>query len=90
MRIRHTGTSTGPGDESPCGRSPVEWWFLQGAYTDATAGERRFMASLILQRAPDPPSRPAAGAMLLIGVLASLGPARRGLRIDPTEALRSQ
>jgi ABC-type antimicrobial peptide transport system permease subunit len=27
--------------------------------------------------------------MLLIGVLASLGPARRGLRIDPTEALRS-
>jgi predicted permease len=27
--------------------------------------------------------------MLLVGVLASLGPARRGLRIDPTEALRS-
>jgi ABC-type antimicrobial peptide transport system permease subunit len=32
---------------------------------------------------------PAAAAfMLLVGVLASLGPARRGLRIDPTEALR--
>jgi ABC-type antimicrobial peptide transport system permease subunit len=28
--------------------------------------------------------------MLGIGVLASLGPARRGLRIDPTEALRSE
>ena len=69
MRIRHTGTSTGPGDESPCGRSPVEWWFLQGAYTGATAGERRFMASLIVQRAPAPQPAPAAGSMLLIGVL---------------------
>jgi putative ABC transport system permease protein len=28
--------------------------------------------------------------MLIVGVLASLGPARRGLRIDPTEALRSE
>jgi putative ABC transport system permease protein len=32
----------------------------------------------------------AAGFMLFVGVLASLGPARRGLRIDPTEALRSE
>ena len=32
----------------------------------------------------------AAVFMLLVGVLASLGPARRGLRIDPTEALRSE
>ena len=32
----------------------------------------------------------AAALMLLVGVLASLGPARRGLRIDPTEALRSE
>jgi putative ABC transport system permease protein len=32
----------------------------------------------------------AAACMLLIGVLAALGPARRGLRIDPTEALRSE
>ena len=32
----------------------------------------------------------AAAFMLLIGVLAALGPARRGLRIDPTEALRSE
>jgi putative ABC transport system permease protein len=32
----------------------------------------------------------SAAFMLLVGVLASLGPARRGLRIDPTEALRSQ
>jgi putative ABC transport system permease protein len=32
----------------------------------------------------------AATFMLLVGVLASLGPARRGLRIDPTEALRSE
>jgi putative ABC transport system permease protein len=31
----------------------------------------------------------AAVFMLLVGVLAALGPARRGLRIDPTEALRS-
>ena len=38
-----------------------------------------------------PGSLPGAAAfMLLVGVLASLGPARRGLRIDPTEALRSQ
>ncbi len=32
----------------------------------------------------------AASFMLLIGVVAALGPARRGLRIDPTEALRSE
>jgi hypothetical protein len=31
----------------------------------------------------------AAAFMLLVGVLASLGPVRRGVRIDPTEALRS-
>jgi hypothetical protein len=31
-----------------------------------------------------------AAFMLLVGVLASVGPARRGLRIDPTEALRSE
>ena len=28
--------------------------------------------------------------MLFVGILAALGPARRGLRIDPTEALRSE
>jgi predicted permease len=40
---------------------------------------------------PIPGMLPGAAAfMLLVGVLASLGPARRGLRIDPTEALRSQ
>jgi predicted permease len=39
---------------------------------------------------PIPGILPAATAfMLLVGVLASIGPARRGLRIDPTEALRS-
>ena len=32
----------------------------------------------------------AAAFMLLVGGLASLGPARRGLRIDPTQALRSE
>jgi hypothetical protein len=32
----------------------------------------------------------AAAFMLLVGIVASLGPARRGLRIDPTEALRSE
>jgi putative ABC transport system permease protein len=32
----------------------------------------------------------AAAFMLLVGVIASLGPARRGVRIDPTEALRSE
>jgi hypothetical protein len=40
---------------------------------------------------PIPGILPAAAAfMLLVGALASLGPARRGLRIDPTEALRSE
>jgi putative ABC transport system permease protein len=31
----------------------------------------------------------AAALMLLVGILASLVPVRRGLRIDPTESLRS-
>jgi hypothetical protein len=40
---------------------------------------------------PIPGILPAAGAfMLLVGVLAAMGPARRGLRLDPTEALRSE
>ena len=30
----------------------------------------------------------AAGIMVVIGLLAAVGPARRGLRVDPTEALR--
>ena len=32
----------------------------------------------------------AAALMLFVGVLAAVAPARRGLRIDPTEALRSE
>lgn len=40
---------------------------------------------------PIPGILPSAAAfMLLIGVLAALGPARHSLRIDPTEALRSE
>jgi predicted permease len=40
---------------------------------------------------PIPGMLPGAAVFMLgIGVLASLGPARRGLRIDPTEALRSE
>jgi ABC-type antimicrobial peptide transport system permease subunit len=34
---------------------------------------------------------PIFGAvMLVVGLLAALGPARRGLRIQPSEALRAQ
>jgi ABC-type antimicrobial peptide transport system permease subunit len=32
----------------------------------------------------------AAAFMLFVGVLASLGPARRSLRVDPTNALRGE
>ncbi len=40
---------------------------------------------------PIPGSIPGAAAfMLVVGVLAALGPARRGLRVDPTEALRGE
>lgn len=40
---------------------------------------------------PIPGILPGAVAfMLFVGVLAPLGLARRGLRIDPTEALRSE
>jgi ABC-type antimicrobial peptide transport system permease subunit len=40
---------------------------------------------------PIPGVLPATAAfMLLVGIGASVGPARRGLRIDPTEALRSE
>jgi ABC-type antimicrobial peptide transport system permease subunit len=34
---------------------------------------------------------PATAAfMLVVGLLAAAGPARRGLRVDPTEALRAE
>ena len=39
---------------------------------------------------PIPGILPGAAAFMLVGVLASLGPVRRALRIDPTEALRSE
>ncbi|MEX2570186.1 MAG: FtsX-like permease family protein, partial [Gemmatimonadota bacterium] len=32
----------------------------------------------------------AAAIMMLVGLLAALGPARRGLRIEPMEALRAE
>ena len=32
----------------------------------------------------------AALVMVLVGLVATLGPARRGLRIQPTEALRAE
>jgi ABC-type antimicrobial peptide transport system permease subunit len=28
--------------------------------------------------------------MIAVGIVAALGPARRGLRVDPTEALRAE
>jgi ABC-type antimicrobial peptide transport system permease subunit len=31
-----------------------------------------------------------AGIMTVVGLLAAVGPARRGLRIQPTEALRTE
>jgi ABC-type lipoprotein release transport system permease subunit len=31
-----------------------------------------------------------AGVMAVVGMLATVGPARRGLRIQPTEALRAE
>jgi ABC-type lipoprotein release transport system permease subunit len=31
-----------------------------------------------------------AGLMLIVGLLAALGPARRGLAVQPTEALREE
>ena len=52
---------------------------------------RRYVPIEQIGGLPIPGILPGAAAfMLLVGVLASLGPARRGLRIDPTEALRSE
>lgn len=49
--------------------------FVDGAFSE---GAGRFMI-------------PAVSALvLLVGLLATLGPARRGLRVDPTEALRAE
>ena len=31
-----------------------------------------------------------AGVMLVVGLMATFGPARRGLRIEPSEALRAE
>ncbi len=31
-----------------------------------------------------------AGVMFIVGILAALGPARRGLAVQPTEALREE
>jgi ABC-type lipoprotein release transport system permease subunit len=31
-----------------------------------------------------------AGVVLIVGLAAAIGPARRGLRIEPTEALRTE
>jgi ABC-type antimicrobial peptide transport system permease subunit len=32
----------------------------------------------------------AAGVMMAVGLLAAAGPARRGLRVQPTEALKEE
>ena len=33
---------------------------------------------------------PMAIIMIVVGLLASIGPARRGLKVQPTEALRAE
>ena len=69
----------------------LEEWiitFLIGAATLVifVAVMHRYAAGL-----PIPGVLPGAAAcMLFVGVLASWGPARRGLRIDPTDALRGE
>jgi len=51
----------------------------------------RYVPIELIGGLPIPGILPGAAAfMLLVGVVAALGPARRGLRIDPTEALRSE
>jgi predicted permease len=51
----------------------------------------RYMPIAQIGGVPIPGILPGAAAfMLLVGVLASLGPARRGLRIGPAEVLRSE
>jgi ABC-type antimicrobial peptide transport system permease subunit len=54
------------------------------------------LGALLVMRGSTPPARAAvflalaAGLMLATGLLATLGPARRGLRIQPMDALKAE
>lgn len=52
----------------------------------ARRGERRRDARIVRPRALPV----TAVVMVIVGMIATLGPARRGLRIQPTEALRAE
>ena len=55
----------------------------------AVAGDR--LSGNALMDGADLPLVPATAAfMLVVGLLAAAGPVRRGLRVQPTEALRAE
>jgi ABC-type lipoprotein release transport system permease subunit len=59
---------------------PLAAWIYRSVREDAAAATTTFVAAAL----------PGVGVMLLVGLLACTAPLLRALRIEPTEAMRSE
>lgn len=70
--------------------SKAEVLLRLGTVPPATAASRLLKGTLTHAARDRDDLRRATGLMFAVGLLAAAGPARRGLAVDPTEALRNE